>query len=64
MKEAKTWKKTITISVIVVSKSLQYDLSFTSEAEGGFCSGVQSLIQGRNTILQAKKKKFLFSMTE
>lgn len=64
MKEAKTWKKRITVSVMVISRSLQYDLSFTSEAEGGFCSGVQSLIQERNTILRGERKKrsFLFSV--
>lgn len=30
MKKARTWKKGITVSIRVVSESLQYDPSFTS----------------------------------
>lgn len=55
MKEARTWKKRIADSLRVVSESLQYDPLFMSGAEGGFCSGVQSLIPERNTILRRKK---------
>lgn len=51
------------VSVRVVSESLQYEPSFMSGAEGGFCSGVQSLVPERNTILRKKKKKkpFVFN---
>lgn len=56
-------KKRIAFSVRVVSKSLQYDPPFMSGAEGGFCSGVQSLIPERNTILRKKKTwSLLFSV--
>lgn len=60
MKEARTRKKRIAFSVRVVSKSLQYDPPFMSGAEGGFCSGVQSLIPERNTILRKKKNHEAF----
>lgn len=46
-----TWEKRVAVSIRVVSESLLYNSSFRSGAEGGFCSGVQSLIPEQNTIL-------------
>lgn len=38
MKEADTLKKRVAVSIRAVSKSVHYDPSFMSGAEGGFCS--------------------------
>lgn len=54
-----TWEKRVTVSIRVASKSLLHNSSFRSRAEGGFCSGVQSLIPEQITIL-LKTNSFKF----